>query len=308
MLFQPKTNLDQSQRVLVEISTIGKQSRSQVINIFTDFKFNPLLMCVNNNGQLYGHHPVTNEMTEWSNLEELALILREFRSHDFEHGNSKLNVKGICGVDYDRLTKSLWIKSNTLGTLQAKNPQMIYANYLAYMLYYRMLKNLDDTGAVAKVNSNGKSRNYYSKEFNNFKMGYMPIAILSDSENIELKTSILDAIETTPLMEGMLVEGAYDVRGGALEDYKTYWVSKRACYKFLESVRPNTYATYGYMGLTLKVVLSTLLEYAGLLDLEFFEEEVGQHLPELPPLNTDVKFAMRVDNYDLSLKRMEIVE
>ena len=307
MLFEPKTNLDQSQRILVEASTIGKQAKNLVTNIFIDFKLNPVLMCVMNNGDLFGVNPVTNEQTQWSNLEELALLLRDFREQTFSYGDTNLTVKGLCNVDYDLPTRSLWIKSNTLGTLQSKEPQMLYANYLNYMLTYRKLKQLDEKGQPAKPNAIGKIKNYYRKEFELFKIGYMPIAILSNSENVEFKTSILNAIESTPLMEGMLTENAYDVRGGALEDYKTYWVSKRACYKFLEIVRPNTYATYGYDSLTLKVVLQTLFEYAGLLTPEFYTNEYGQHLLDLPEINKDIKFAMSVSEYDLGLKRMEIV-
>lgn len=306
MLFQPKIGLDQSQRVVVEMSTIGKQSKNQVTNIFTDFKMHPLLACVNNAGALYGHHPVTNEATHWSNLEELSLLLRDIRTQTFDHNGTNLTVKGICNVDYDLPTRSLWVKTNTLGTLQSREPQMIYANFLSYMLRYRMLKQLDDKGQVAKPNAMGKIKNYYRKEFELFKIGYMPIALLSKSDAVELKTNIVNAIESTPLMEGMLTETAYDIRGGVLDDYQTYWVSKKACYKFLESVRPNIYATYGYNCLTLKPVLLTLLEYAGLLDADFYEAEYGKQLPDMPMVDKEVRFAMCVNEADLSLKRMNI--
>ena len=306
MLFQPKADLDQSQRIIVDISTIGKQSRTQLTRVFMDFKIDPLLRFVENTGTLYGRNPVTGENTAWNDFEELGIILRDYRTHEFTRGDASLTLRGLCSVDYDLPTCSLWVKSNSLGTLQSTEPQMLYSNYLSYMLVYRMLKHLDEKGEQSKPNANGKTKNYYLKEHNLFKMGYMPIALFSKSEAPELKQSIMNAIESTPLMEGMLTESAYNVRGGAIEDYQMIWVTKRAAYKFLESVRPGTYEMYGYQALTLKVVLFTLLEYAGLLSREFFEAETGQILPQLPNLQA-IRFEMRADVNDLSLKRMEPV-
>lgn len=299
MLFKSQAGTDKSSSIVIDISTIAKRLNAKMTPIFIDFKSNPIMVGVDSSGTICGMNADCTEPVVWNNAEDLALQLRNMNPTEVDINGTKMTVEGICSVEYDKPTKSLFVKTNGLGIAQRENPNLIVENYISYMMIYRQLKkNL--TTSRRKLN---KPNNYSVKEHELYMMGYMPLAILSQSLFGDITQVIQEAVELTPLIEGKIVtEGAYGVDGRALDEYETIWVTKRSVDKFMQYVRPGYYNVVGYEGINLFNTLVTLLEYAGYIDGKDYSEREGFTLPPFAPVQR-VPFTLgmtTIDDYNRS--------
>lgn len=302
MLFTAEAGIDRSQQVITNIYSSKRIQEMGITRIFVDFKVDNLMQCVLPNKQIFGYNPLEETNGTWDNIDELILNYKNFKQQDFQINNQAIPMGGLCAEYYDEVTRSFFVKSNALGMLQTNDESIMLANFVAYMLTYRMLKmSGDKPGEPVKLNDKGKPKSFYTSEFDLFRTGFMPLAILPVSDTTELRNKIIQTIEGTPLSDAMLTENTYDIRGKSVEGYETLWISKLSLYTFLESLYPGFYQTYGYQGLNLKSALTALLDFMGMLNRTYYETEFNSQLPVLPP-KQPVTFQMVTDG--LGINRM----
>ena len=298
-MFKNGTGIDTSPVILANLSTMAKEYASPILYTFIDFRINPLVQGANSLGQITGIDPETNERIIWDNTNDLAMHLSELRPEEVEARGLKQLIKGMNKVTYDPVTCSAFLKTNVLGYKQ-QDIGMLMLNFTAYMLLYKALKMSGEfLGTPLKLGRNNKPVNFQVKEFELFKTGYMPLCIFSHFRDVELQDKIMECIHRTPLMEGIVIEQTYSIKGKAIADCETVWISKKSAFKFLSIVRPDAVGVLQYEDITLKLILLTLFEYCGFIKEADYIAEYGTKpfglLPVLP-----IRFGIAPDAYGIN--------
>lgn len=283
MIFTADAGIDRSQQVITNIYSSKRIQETNFTRIFIDYIIDPLVTLVLPNKSFIGTNPLEGNVGVWNSMDELILNLRNHKPYELNVNGFTQSITGLCTEHYDVVTNAFFIKSNSLGIKQASDPTVIYMNFLAYMLAYRMIKmSGDNPGEPVKSNDKGKPRTFSVQEHDLFQAGLIPIAIFSDSDPTELKQELVYAIESTCLANGMLKKPAFNVKGKLVDGYETIWISKLELYKFLEALYPNYYNTYGYGGLNTKMALVGLMDYMDKLNLNYLYTDLKAQQLNLP--------------------------
>jgi hypothetical protein len=329
MLFKSETGTDKSATIVIDMATTAKALKSNATNIYIDFKLDTNVYSIENHEGRICRASVMVDGEEryyrnsegdlapqpWENDEDLLIYLSKLNpqtTNVAKNGvNRQISVVGLCSTNYDPVTQAFFIKTNGLGVQHLSDPNLSLRNYMYYMLLYSKIKK----DLTTSHQQNGKPNNYAKKEHELFLKGYMPLAIVSETNYPDITTIIHDAIDATPMREGKKTLGTYSVSGRPVQNHETIWVTKRSVDKFLKETRPGYYNTYGYKGINLKNALITLMDYAGYVETNSFcnEFEVSNPFKEMPIVK--VPFAMSIVTlddytrdpslvYDLEIKRM----